>query len=97
MTREEAFLAAIRANPTDDAALLMYADWLEERGDVRGEFIRLRIESQSGLGRGRKQRAARLEELAATVDLEWASHVFAVPKLQSRGFLRVKRPVKKPK
>jgi uncharacterized protein (TIGR02996 family) len=98
MTQEEAFLAAIRANPTDDTARLMYADWLEERGDVRGEFIRLRVESQKGLGagRGRKQRAARLDELAATVDLEWASHVFAVPKLQIQGYQRAKRPVKKP-
>ncbi len=38
---EEAFLASIRANPEDETNLLVYADWLEEQGDPRGEFVRL--------------------------------------------------------
>jgi uncharacterized protein (TIGR02996 family) len=38
---DQAFLDAIRANPGDDALRLVYADWLEERGDPRGEFLRL--------------------------------------------------------
>ncbi len=37
---EEAFLDSIRANPQDETSLLVYADWLEERGDPRGEFVR---------------------------------------------------------
>ncbi len=41
MTHEEAFLQAIREAPDDDAPRLLYADWLEERGDPRGEFIRV--------------------------------------------------------
>ena len=32
---DEAFLQAIRENPDDDAPRLIYADWLEERGDPR--------------------------------------------------------------
>lgn len=44
MTDEESFLAAIFANPDDDAPRLMYADWLTERGNPRGEFIRVQIE-----------------------------------------------------
>jgi uncharacterized protein (TIGR02996 family) len=36
-----AFLEAVRASPHDDAPRLMYADWLMERGDPRGEFIQL--------------------------------------------------------
>ncbi len=40
MTHDEAFLEAIREAPDDDAPRLLYADWLEERGDPRGEFIR---------------------------------------------------------
>lgn len=44
MTAQDAFLQAIHANPDDDAPRLMYADWLTERGDVRGEFIRLQCE-----------------------------------------------------
>jgi uncharacterized protein (TIGR02996 family) len=38
---EAALLAAIRAAPDDDAPRLVYADWLTERGDPRGEYIAL--------------------------------------------------------
>jgi len=38
------FMAAIIANPADDAPRLVYADWLEEHDDPRGEFIRVQIE-----------------------------------------------------
>ena len=42
MTQEEVFLQRITQNPDDDAPRLVYADWLEERGDAdRAEFIRL--------------------------------------------------------
>lgn len=41
---EDALLAAIVAAPEDDAPRLVYADWLLERGDARGEFIRLQVE-----------------------------------------------------
>lgn len=40
MTDEQAFLAAIKNQPHDDAAKLAYADWLEEQGDPRGEYLR---------------------------------------------------------
>jgi uncharacterized protein (TIGR02996 family) len=33
----------IRAYPDDDTPRLIYADWLDERGDPRGEFIRVQI------------------------------------------------------
>ena len=36
-----ALLAAIYAQPSDTSARLVYADFLSERGDVRGEFISL--------------------------------------------------------
>lgn len=38
---ELAFLARIRDEPDDDGPRLIFADWLDERGDPRGEFIRL--------------------------------------------------------
>src|SRR5437764_1154624 len=41
---EAAFLAAILDRPDDDAPRLVYADWLDERGDPRGEFIRVQCE-----------------------------------------------------
>jgi uncharacterized protein (TIGR02996 family) len=41
MTDDEAFLAAIRANPDDDVVRLAFADWLDEHNNSRGEFIRV--------------------------------------------------------
>lgn len=37
---EATLLAAVLANLTDDLPKLVYADWLEERGDPRGVFLR---------------------------------------------------------
>jgi uncharacterized protein (TIGR02996 family) len=37
---EEAFLRAIAAEPHDAGTRLVYADWLEDQGDERAEFIR---------------------------------------------------------
>jgi uncharacterized protein (TIGR02996 family) len=41
MPDKAAFLEAILAAPDDDMLRLVYADWLEECGDPKGEFIRL--------------------------------------------------------
>lgn len=38
------FERAICRKPEDEELRLVYADWLEERGDSRGEFIRVQIE-----------------------------------------------------
>jgi uncharacterized protein (TIGR02996 family) len=44
MTDAAAFIAAICADPSDDAPRLQYADWLDEQGQgERGEFIRVQI------------------------------------------------------
>lgn len=44
MTEWKDFLATILAHPADDGPRLVAADWLEERGDQRGEFIRVQVE-----------------------------------------------------
>jgi uncharacterized protein (TIGR02996 family) len=41
MDNDEAFLRVIADNPADDTSRLVYADWLEERGDPRGDFLRI--------------------------------------------------------
>ncbi|MBA3499805.1 MAG: TIGR02996 domain-containing protein, partial [Deltaproteobacteria bacterium] len=41
-------LSAIYAAPDDDAPRAVYADWLSERGDVRGEFITLQLARGAG-------------------------------------------------
>jgi uncharacterized protein (TIGR02996 family) len=37
---ERAFLAAVQACPTDRTTRLVYADWLDEHGDIRAELLR---------------------------------------------------------
>lgn len=44
----EGFLAAIYANPADDTPRLVYADWLLERNDPRGELITLQFRRRDG-------------------------------------------------
>jgi uncharacterized protein (TIGR02996 family) len=41
MTSADGFIRAIIEEPDDDALRLIYADWLDERGDPRGRFIRV--------------------------------------------------------
>jgi uncharacterized protein (TIGR02996 family) len=44
MTEHLGFLRATIENPGDDTPRLIYADWLDERGDPRGEFIRVQCQ-----------------------------------------------------
>ena len=64
MTVEAGFLADICAHPDDDAPRLIYADWLEERGQrgdaARAEFIRVQCALERGDGDAREQ--SRLRE-----------------------------------
>src|SRR5438067_2114547 len=45
MSDHAAFLKAIIDHADQDGPRLAYADWLEEHGDPRGEFIRTQIET----------------------------------------------------
>ena len=60
MTYDDAFLQAILENPDDDTPRLIYADWLEERGDPRGEFIR--VQCHLAAMSADDERRARLEQ-----------------------------------
>ncbi|WP_166821634.1 TIGR02996 domain-containing protein [Thalassoroseus pseudoceratinae] len=44
MQTNEQFLHAIVEDPDNDLPRLVYADWLDEQGDPRGEFIRVQCE-----------------------------------------------------
>lgn len=53
---EQKFLDAISRAPDDDELRRVYADWLDERGDARGEFIRLQLsEAAKPYGEGRER------------------------------------------
>src|SRR5436190_19492867 len=67
MSDAAAFLKALRDNPADDTARLVYADWLDERNDPRAEFIRLRQRFA--------ELTTRINELADQFDPEWLAAV----------------------
>jgi uncharacterized protein (TIGR02996 family) len=70
---ETALLQALAEDPHDDLARSVYADWLEERGDPRAEFLRLQIALKSlPLGSPGNQPAQdRLRDLRRGCPDEW--------------------------
>jgi uncharacterized protein (TIGR02996 family) len=74
MTEDDrGFLRAILTDPDDPTHRLVYADWLEERGDPRGEFLRLELQIAALPAEDKKRAplAKRLDELRGTVDPNW--------------------------
>ena len=75
MSDEKALLAAIWEYPQEDAARLVYADWLQETGDpmniARAEFIRLQIE-RTRLDEWND--TARIEQLKQREEELWKVH-----------------------
>ncbi|AMV30126.1 hypothetical protein VT84_37380 [Gemmata sp. SH-PL17] len=75
MNERLAFLHAIRANPDDDTVRLVFADWLSERADPLGEFIRVQIELEPirfSIGNPRAvELHAREDELLRRYGDEW--------------------------
>src|SRR5262245_46278944 len=63
MVEESTFLAAIVASPHDWGPRLVFADWLEERGDPRAEMIRLLHELTRPACKYRNRKEARLRSL----------------------------------
>jgi uncharacterized protein (TIGR02996 family) len=94
MTDHAAFLRAILAAPADDTPLLVYADWLDDRGDpdsaAMSEFLRLTAGPPS------PDAARRLHELAAGLDPDWLAVVSRLPVENCRGKrddARARRPM----
>jgi uncharacterized protein (TIGR02996 family) len=80
------FLRSILDNPKDDATRLVYADWLEEHGDVDGgaqksEYLRVTVRlATDPLGKKEKKGLRRrLQELAAKLDTHWLGVVSRLP------------------
>jgi len=73
MAHDPELLQAILDQPADDQLRLIYADWLDERADPLGEFIRLQI-ALAGLQRdapGHRQLYLREVELILRHKEEW--------------------------
>jgi uncharacterized protein (TIGR02996 family) len=82
MKHKDPFLAQIVANPADADLRLVYADWLDEGGDRRGEFIRVQdamsvlVPSCDEYVRLKARRA----ELRQLVDKKWRKAIGDVPR-----------------
>jgi uncharacterized protein (TIGR02996 family) len=77
MLADRHFLDEIHAAPYEESPRLVYADWLEEQGDPRGEYLRLECElvglkADDALFR---ELAPRLHELRQAIDPAWLAEV----------------------
>ncbi|MGL6075034.1 MAG: TIGR02996 domain-containing protein [Fimbriiglobus sp.] len=73
MNEDRAFLNAILANPQDRLLRLVYADWLEERGDPRSEYLRVacRLAEISEDCEERQSLQERVASLRAELPANW--------------------------
>jgi uncharacterized protein (TIGR02996 family) len=81
MSEDEAFIRAIVAAPRDDAPRLVYADWLDERGDKRGPYLRATVAWRRHLHDvGMREKTERqLRHAARLLDAEWMCRVTPPP------------------
>src|SRR5262249_6931560 len=82
-------LEEIVAAPEDDGPRLVLADWLQERGDPRGELIVIQCQLAKGGAVGRVERQHRERELLEKHRKDWVA-AFNVPRAQwifVRGFV----------
>jgi uncharacterized protein (TIGR02996 family) len=76
LATHKTFIDAIAENPDDDTARLVYADWLEDRGDPRAEYLRLEVELASAInGNRRKQAIGRIRQLRRKLDVRWLKNM----------------------
>jgi uncharacterized protein (TIGR02996 family) len=68
---DEAFVRTIVDRPGDDLPRLVYADWLDERGDERGAYLRAELASPGNI--------AALATLGKGVDPVWVARVSRPP------------------
>lgn len=80
MDNDRDFLRAILSDPEDETLRLIYADWLEEQGDPRAEFLRLeaQVAQLPSIPKDQPRKIARalraqirLEDLAYRIDPDW--------------------------
>jgi uncharacterized protein (TIGR02996 family) len=86
--QELAFLQDVLESPDEEGIRLIFADWLEERDDPRGEFIRVQCQLArlSPFDEQRPALAQREHELWAAHGQHWRSYLPAV--LHSAPFQR---------
>src|SRR5262245_39041696 len=77
---EVAFLASMRRKPTDNAVRLVYADWLEERGDgQRADYLRVLCSWIASHPAADKQLIARERQLRRGLGGGWLARIRGIP------------------
>jgi uncharacterized protein (TIGR02996 family) len=80
VTDDEAFIRAIVDAPGDDAPRLVYADWLDERDDPRGAYMRAETEWAQPWRQGdRPPYSAHLLNLASPLESIWVARISRPP------------------
>lgn len=81
MSNDAAFLRALLAEPADHGVRQVYADWLEERGDLRSRFLRAELALAAAAdGAGQDE----LQAASMGLDPEWLALVSRVNWLDCR-------------
>jgi uncharacterized protein (TIGR02996 family) len=94
MRDEAPFIKAILKNPDEVATRLVYADWLEERGDSRGEYLRLSVVLDDPACALEKVQAVqeRLRELQSEIDPGWIASLHGRLLARMDRWLAANRP-----
>jgi uncharacterized protein (TIGR02996 family) len=80
VSEEEAFIRAIVDSPGDDTPRLVYADWLDDRADPRGPYLRAELEWAKPWRTGeRPADSPQLRDLARGLDPVWVARVSRPP------------------
>jgi uncharacterized protein (TIGR02996 family) len=91
MGDENDFLRAILVDPGDQVPLLVYADWLEARGDPRGEYIHVRAAAATNPTSRRLR--SRLKQLRVAIAPGWLPLLDGAGRQQKeRNLLLVPKP-----
>jgi uncharacterized protein (TIGR02996 family) len=87
---EDAFLRTILEHPDEDTPRLVYADWLQERGNPWGEYIRCAVlaAQKKTPAAQRRKLSGRADELLAAHGEQWLSPVLDRAQTElERGFV----------
>jgi uncharacterized protein (TIGR02996 family) len=80
MSEDEAFIRAVVDSPGDDTPRLVYADWLHDRDDPRGPYLRAELEIVNSLrSGGTAPTLDKRDELAIGLDSVWVARISRPP------------------
>jgi uncharacterized protein (TIGR02996 family) len=92
MNEDAAFIRAIREQPDDETARLVYADWLDDRSDPRAEYLRTEAAWATLPTADEQSRPLfrRVSQLATTLDPKWFAGVSRLGYFARQAWERVR-------